>query len=624
MFALLLVYIVIFVGIAAGTLYMIGSSTVRAQSAESASFFSCHARPDSTVFGHGGTCATEAATAAVAALPPAQRSLLAFLESACCVLPARSASIEVLQLPKDFYETLKRKISEAEHTVLLSALYVGDGPLSRGLMDCLIAKTESMLAAGRPFRLTMLLDYNRMLDRRNLVTLRELLELAHRCRSPSKEEGEEGGAAASAVAVELHLYQNASRLNNLFAYAGRAKEAQGVQHTKIFCFDGRDTLLTGANLSDDYFDTRIDRYITIDNSEPVAHFFTALTMTLVGFSHPVMCHNGYEGVEPQREPRSPLQKAWATARTATPASVGSPRVASPTLHSKSNLVILPNTCGTDPSIDPEGFNVVTAARMAAFAAEMTAHFDGLARRTLGTDGYDTVLFPTVQLAHAGVYHDSYVIGELLGRLSGGDRVYLTSPYLNLHPDFTERVIEGSCHLDCITASVHTNGWRGQKGLAGYIPFFYLQLERSFYFLMKAYGCLSRVRIREFAVEGLTFHAKGLWVASRKSAAAKGDHQQQQQQQEKEKKGNDDDEDLQLPYLVAYGSNNYGYRSVHRDVESEALLFTTSPKLRAMFRDELRYLLERSVRVEERSFYGKEMGRFQPVVSLLAQIGQDYL
>ncbi|CBZ23633.1 phosphatidylglycerophosphate synthase-like protein [Leishmania mexicana MHOM/GT/2001/U1103] len=659
-------------------------------------------------------------------VPPQQQEMISFLGRHCCVLPVKSNTVRVLNHPAVFYEELKRRVTAAQRSITLSALYIGDGPLSRDFVACLEERVRWAAAGGHPFSITILLDYNRMQDRKNLVSLKALMELAQQTastaslpvdaviaganasspvtRSPStlgsssifadgerdaeEDEAVRGGrsdgasaatsataaAASTGVKVNLFLYQNPSKWNRLFAPFGRAKEALGVQHTKIFVFDQRHTILTGANLSDDYFATRMDRYMIVEDNALVARWFTQLVRTENRMSHPVVCRkefakqltgggdtcasrtpnkNGALGHSSSAaSPSSRIAAATANGSAPEPlqsllrwvaerviravspplTSLVSQREGSPTLHRKSNLVILANALQVDPSVDTEAFCARANALLHDFAA--------WARRLCAAAKvdwrcYDTFLFPTVQAGRAGVYHDSVIVKQLLRLSTNEDHIFLASPYLNMYASFVDEVLHGTSYVDCITASVQTNGWNGQKGMAGRIPFFYLQLERSFYYLMKAYNCLRRVHIREFSVKGLTFHAKGLWFMGRRcsSAAASSPGKDGEGDARQHHGGHGADaaaadpcppECISAPYLVAYGSTNYGYRSVHKDVEVEAFLLTTNDALREMLRQELLFLLQQSVPVTETQFVGTAMGRFQPVISLIAHLGHDFL
>jgi CDP-diacylglycerol--glycerol-3-phosphate 3-phosphatidyltransferase len=80
----------------------------------------------------------------------------------------------------------------------------------------------------------------------------------------------------------------------------------------------------------------------------------------------------------------------------------------------------------------------------------------------------------------------------------------------------------------------------------------------------------------------------------------------------------------LPYATAVGSPNYGYRSVHKDVESEVVLVSTDPAVRHAMRGELDRLMGGCKVAHESQFVGDNAGRFQPVVALVASLGQAYL
>ncbi|KAG5510883.1 hypothetical protein JKF63_06384 [Porcisia hertigi] len=642
-------------------------------------------------------------------VPARQQHMISFLARHCCVLPVESHTVRVLNHPAVFYEQLKAHVMAAQRSITLSALYIGDGPLSKAFVACLEERVRWAAAGGHAFSITILLDYNRMQNQKNLVTLKTLMELAQqtRCstaslpgdapsaggtsRAPSTsgssftfsddeldlEEGEAlddrssgsapaaapttGAAGSTGVKVRLFLYQNPSKWNRLFAPFGRAKEALGVQHTKLFVFDERHTILTGANLSDDYFATRMDRYMIVEDNTLVARWFTRLVRTTNRVSHRAVCRKAFserfpsgsdtnaDRLSSQSVTLDTTSKGFALGalRSLMRLMTGgvsrgvsllwpTPEVSrpdgSPTLHRKSNLVILSNALGVDPSIDSEVFCARTNALLHDFAA--------WARRlctaqNIDWNRYDSFLFPTVQMGRAGVYHDSVIVKQLLQLSTAEDHIFLTSPYLNMYAPFVEEMLHGTSYVDCITSSVQTNGWHGQRGMAGRIPLFYLQLERFFYYLMKAYSCLSRVHIREFSVKGLTFHAKGLWFVGRRchsdvaSSLVKGSKHKDQQRHNSHAGDATPSvvctpESISTPYLVAYGSTNYGYRSVHKDLEAEAFLLTTNDTLRETLRQELLFFLQQSVPVTENQFVGTALGRFQPVISLIAHMAQDFL
>lgn len=701
----LLLYLIILTAAAAVAFLLFGNGGAVPSAAHSIQFFSLHrsggaeAMAAKTADGSRGEQrqgapaassprGTEAAAAHIESLlqqchaPPAQQAMARLLSRECCALPVQASTVKVLHHPSEFYTELKARVGAARRSIVMSALYIGDGPLSKSLVTCLEDKIREATAARRRLTITILLDYNRMQDRRNLVTLKTLMELANStgvrasssystddewsCCSADDDESD-GEAARGAgeddsnkddihfcsaedqqkrpaespsvpasratrgwprsstsprgrggcVKARLFLYESSSWWNNFLAPVSRAKEALGVQHTKLFIFDGQDTILTGANLSDDYFATRMDRYMVVEQNPLVAAWFSRLVQVLTALSHPVVCREEYVRRFDESDALGRTTEAVATSPLVFKLLhrlKGGREPQSPTLHRQSNLVILPNRLGVDPSSMPAEFCAKQKQLLHRFARDVvqlsTRDMDAAAWSTA-----DTFLFPTVQCGRAGIYHDSAVVAELLRLSTSSTHVFLTSPYLNMHAAFVDEMLEGTMQVDCITASVQANGWSGQKGIAGYIPYFYLQLERSFYYLMKAYGCTDRIRIREYAGKGVTFHAKGLWFGAAGKLAVES------------ASGPSSSSDLSAvvsPYLVAYGSTNYGYRSVQKDVEAEAFLLTTNEALRERLRCELVPFLQHSSPVSEESFVGAAVGRYQPVVSMLAHLGNDFL
>ena len=63
----------------------------------------------------------------------------------------------------------------------------------------------------------------------------------------------------------------------------RWNEIVGLQHMKIYIFDNS-LLISGANLSHDYFTNRQDRYLIIDDCKDLADFFHQLVETVCQFS----------------------------------------------------------------------------------------------------------------------------------------------------------------------------------------------------------------------------------------------------------------------------------------------------------------------------------------------------
>jgi CDP-diacylglycerol--glycerol-3-phosphate 3-phosphatidyltransferase len=505
-------------------------------------------------------------------------SLYRVLDDACCRIPLDPSKVDVLRDPPSYYHALKACIAAARERIVLSALFIGDGRLSRELVAALVEAVERRQrdATLPALAITLLLDHNRMRDQQNLATLKPLLE---------------AGAAAEEAArgsVRLVLFQTPTRAGRYLRRVGRACEVLGVQHTKIAVFDGRDLILTGANLSDDYFTTRMDRYLVVRDNPAACWWYERLVEHLCALGHPVsMSDAPPHGEGARREPRSGL---W--------------------------ILPPPGLSGAGDALGtPSVFAAAARARLQAFAAEVGRHMAAIPALTPPHgEGCSTTtwLFPTMQFGGAGVYHDSSVIEEVL-RLADastpGVTVTVTSPYLNFFTDFVDRVVASRASFRFVTAAVATNAWCGQRGAAGCIPYLYLGLQRAFRDALRDGGCSDRVTIFEFSQPGVTFHAKGLWMQPRVSTNSGS-----RTPREALASSSEDESDSapsiaspcppllvavqsetpipDTPILAAYGSSNYGHRSVHRDVEAQAFVLTADPALRAAFGDELDRMMER--------------------------------
>jgi len=113
-----------------------------------------------------------------------------------------------------------------------------------------------------------------------------------------------------------------------------------------------------------------------------------------------------------------------------------------------------------------------------------------------------------------------------------------------------------------------NGFYGSRGLSGRIPDGYTLLEQRF---MKAVDAAGRnwsadsgkgVQLNEWAREGWTYHAKGIWLSPTSDSA---------------------------PILTLFGSTNLNSRSSHLDTELSFVMITSSHTLRERLQEEVRAL-----------------------------------
>ena len=163
-----------------------------------------------------------------------------------------------------------------------------------------------------------------------------------------------------------------------------------------------------------------------------------------------------------------------------------------------------------------------------------------------------------------------------GVLGVGDeatQLTLATGYFNLTEIYCASLLAGRSTVTVLTAHPTANGFLGAAGPAGGIPHAYTAIARAFHQRCSAAGQLHRVgrsvldtasvtvmyhgqvSLHEYRRPDWTFHAKGLWVAPAPGGP---------------------------PCLTMVGSPNFGYRSVHRDLETQLTLLTRDPGLQVRY------------------------------------------
>lgn len=187
---------------------------------------------------------------------------------------------------------------------------------------------------------------------------------------------------------------------------------------------------------------------------------------------------------------------------------------------------------------------------------------------------DTWVFPLVQMKPLGIQVDEQVTQRLLTDAEPDSTVFLTSGYFNLTRAYMRLVLGAGPSYRILTASPEVNGFFGAKGVAGAIPAAYIHIARQFYNQVCQLGQQERVHLHEYHRQQWTFHAKGLWYYLQ---------------------GQD------RPCLTLIGSPNFGYRSVHRDLEAQIAIVTENEELQSQLQEEQEMLYRRSTEVSSSTF-----------------------
>lgn len=360
------------------------------------------------------------------------------------LFPLRSENVTILRSPTSFYEQLLTNIRGATHRITISSLYLGTGELERRLVDAIGHK----LRENPKIKVTIVLDYSRGQrggqDKSSIAMFKQLMN-----EFPSN--------------LELYLYRVPQLKGIKASLPPPFNETLGVSHSKVYLVD--DTLiLSGANLSEDYFTNRQDRYVEMADCDGLATFYHQFVTAVVTFSYQAkLLESGDYVLEPPTPQR------------------GSKRAAM-----KKQLEELVNRQRhQDNDQDP----------VALFAP---------------ASGNDTWAFPTIQFTPIGVDQDEAVLTELMQHVPANASIGIASGYLNFPPFLDELLVNCSAHVDVLTAAPEANGFFNADGVKGALPMAYSLIEQDFY--EKTRSRKFTTNIREFKRPGWTFHGKGMWFS----------------------------------------------------------------------------------------------------------------
>ncbi|KAL8734860.1 MAG: hypothetical protein Q9166_001212 [cf. Caloplaca sp. 2 TL-2023] len=450
--------------------------------------------------------------------------------------------IDVLEGPKEFYKILKQKIRNAKTRVYLSTLYIG--------------KTEHELVSTIHEALT------------NTPELKVSI-LTDALRG-TREDPEPSCASLLASLlinfperVEVRMYHtpNLTGLRKRLI-PKRINEGWGLQHIKLYGIDNQ-VILSGANLSSDYFTNRQDRY-HVFSSKRVTDYFARI--------HHAVCSVSFL-----------LQSGVSTSSSST-----------------SHTLIWPiSNPAPSPLSDPEGcIAAATSLLLPLSSPNAPLSLNSPALSTASEGRGTTILYPL--LTHPPTLNTELpALTTLLSSPSLRSYTF-TAGYFNPHPLVTSSLIaasscpEGSpekglkgAQGTILTASPQANGFYNSPGISGLLPPAYSHL--SLRFLQAARRANAKIKLREWQCgtvgepNGWTYHAKGIWTTftSSQGGQAVG------------------------PSATVIGSSNYTSRSYGLDLEVGALVVTDDETLMQKWRREEEGLREWTREVGEEELKGEE-------------------
>ncbi|XP_069940156.1 CDP-diacylglycerol--glycerol-3-phosphate 3-phosphatidyltransferase, mitochondrial isoform X3 [Cherax quadricarinatus] len=437
------------------------------------------------------------------------------------VFPISGSKVRVITNPNEFYRELLNKAKNASHRICLSSLYLGTGKLEKDLVMAM----SNRAAICKDLRVHWLLDYTR--GSRGDFNSRKMLQPLI-SRYPDT--------------FTVSLYHTPDLRGILkWIMPQRWNETIGLQHMKLYVFDDS-LVISGANLSNDYFTNRQDRYFVFDDCPQLADFYHKIIDTVSKFS---------------------LQLQTDNTTTVLPDTIVHPFMGDYNKYCMAMKTAIQKVwdqeCGK------------TTQRL----HQMSKNLEKSGVNKLDEKPLDTIVIPTLQMGPFAIVSDSTMTKKFLTSAENNSRIQLASGYFNLTEEYMKSILQGSEALySILMAHPKANGFLGASGFAGAIPAAYTQLAKLFFERLQKGRQSKRITMFEYQRPSWTFHAKGLWY-----------YQPYQS----------------LPLLTMIGSPNFGWRSVNRDLESQVVVATQSFALQRALHQEQEHLYGSSSQVTQQTF-----------------------
>jgi CDP-diacylglycerol--glycerol-3-phosphate 3-phosphatidyltransferase len=367
-------------------------------------------------------------------------ALIQRLATLAPVFNAKAEQIKFLTSPTQFYEYIIQSIGTAQRRVSLASLYLGTEDLERHLIAVL--KDKLSTENGSKFKAHVHLDY--------LRGTRGPFSSAHLLR-PS---------ICPSLLVTMYRTQHLSGWRRLMP--PRWNEIFGLSHMKVCVFDDT-VVMTGANLSKNYFKDRVDRYVCIEGHPKLAAYFCELLDVVGNFSHRLL-----------------------------PGDI-------------------------DPSFSEPVLSMSDAeATIQSFLSEQL-------RQSEHSNCGSTAIIPTLQMAPHNIRQDEKVLEEVVDWTNlnqSNAAMALATGYFNLAPlaqHILSRADQIGVPWKILTSSPQANGFFESAGMSKYIPDTYRAIELDFLKDDRRPKLVKNEKgeegLFEFIKDCWTFHAKGLWIDS---------------------------------------------------------------------------------------------------------------
>lgn len=491
---------------------------------------------------------------------PKLRATISQLDQIAPRFELNKGDIEILNHPVKFYETLKEKINNANDRIFLSSLYIGKS------QDDLINCISKNLKSKPNLKVYILTDY-----------LRSTREEPENCPAKllSKLTKEFGNNR-----VDIRFYHTP----NLKGFAKmlipkRLNEGWGLQHMKIYGFDN-EVILSGANLSQDYFTNRQDRYYLFKDTN-LSNYYFNLQNTISSISYKLI--------------NAPSQKSGYYLDWPTSNNIFEPHLNTEKFITESTRLLL-------PVLKTHGGMFIDKYKKAENKKDEN---DDNKPESLADP--PTIVYPVSQftpLLKTDYSTEKPSILRLLSFLNSRTiKWYFTAGYFNMHPQIKRKLVESIADGEVITASPKANSFYKSKGISYYLPEAYLYQSKKFLELIEKNDKKSQIKLLEWqngivnTIKGWSYHAKGIWIT------------------------NNDEE---KPCITVIGSSNYTRRAYSLDLETNAIIITKDEELKTKMMEEVNNLKNFTKQLTLKDFETDEERKINIGVKFAAHLLRDML
>jgi CDP-diacylglycerol--glycerol-3-phosphate 3-phosphatidyltransferase len=348
--------------------------------------------------------------------------------------------------------------------------------------------------------------------------------------------------------VEVRMYHTPNLTGLRKKYIPkRINEGWGLQHMKLYGVDD-EIIMSGANLSEDYFTNRQDRY-HLFRSKALTDYFAKI--------HDGVAKLSFDLQPSEKEGSGGYSMSWPSSNPA-PSPLDSPAKFKDAASKHLSHLLTPAnspdaTKSTSTTTIYPVLSLVPLLKSSTELPALTSILQSLARRPLQNSTWT-----------------------------------FTAGYFNMTPSFRRLLLSTRPSSGTVlTAHPHANGFYGSKGVSGMLPDAYTHLAKSFLTKVRHEGLSDSIALREWKKGkvgeegGWTYHAKGLWITFPSTSAEKGKEED--------------------PSLTVIGSSNYTKRSYELDLEANVIITTSDPGLRKRLGEEVKWLGEHAKPVDEAEF-----------------------